>query len=123
MSVKRIEREALKFILEVSSSCHPNEFAGILRSENDVITEVLVLPGTYQSEESALLQLHMLPLGSHDCGTVHSHPSPSLEPSSEDLAFFGKFGEAHLIVAFPYDEKSWRAYDRRGRKIELKTIG
>lgn len=122
MTIKGIESETLKFILAVSNSSHPNEFGGILRCENEVISEILVLPGTYQSEESAVIQLHMLPLKSNSCGTVHSHPSSSPEPSREDLEFFGRFGEAHIIVAFPYDERSWKTYDRKGREIRLKVI-
>lgn len=122
MAINEIESETLKFILKVSNASHPNEFGGVLRCENDVISEVLVLPGTYQSEESAVMQLHMLPLDSSSCGTVHSHPSSSPEPSREDLEFFGKFGEVHIIAAFPYDERSWKTYDRRGREIKLEVI-
>lgn len=117
-----IEREALIFMLEVSRKSHPNEFAGILRAERGLIREVLVLPGTRSSCRSALLELHMLPIDRSACGTVHSHPSPNLRPSPEDLALFAKFGRVHVIIAYPYDESSWRAYDHRGREIPLKIV-
>ena len=72
--VKGIARETLRFILEVSKSSYPNEFAGLLQVENGIITEVLVLPGTESSESSALLKLFMMPNMS-SVGSVHSHPS------------------------------------------------
>lgn len=118
-----IEREALDFMLGVSRSKHPNEFAGVLRAERGLIREVLVLPGTFSSDRSAVLQLHMLPIDRSACGTVHSHPSPNPSPSSEDMMLFAKFGRVHLIIAFPYDERSWRAYDHRGAEISLRVVG
>lgn len=117
-----IEKEALLFMLEASRANHPKEFAGVLRAEKGLIREVLVLPGTCSSDHSALLKLHMLPLDRSACGTVHSHPSPNPLPSREDLALFAKFGRVHLIIAYPYDESSWRAYDHRGARISLKVV-
>jgi len=118
-----IDRETLRFILGASRSIHPREFAGVLRAAGDVIKEVLILPGTLSSDESAVLRLHMLPIDPSACGTVHSHPSPSTSPSGEDLTFFAKFGYVHIIVAFPYDERSWKAYNHRGKEIKLEVVG
>jgi proteasome lid subunit RPN8/RPN11 len=118
-----IDREALELILGASRSSHPREFAAILRAKGGVVREVLFLPGTLASKESALLRLHMLPIDPNACGSVHSHPSPSLEPSEGDLRLFAKFGRVHLIVAVPYNKSSWRAYDHRGNQIELKITG
>ncbi|MEM3421897.1 MAG: Mov34/MPN/PAD-1 family protein [Candidatus Hadarchaeum sp.] len=123
MKVDKIDRETLKFILAVSRSSYPREFAGVLRAKGGVIKEVLVLPGTLSSEESAVLRLHMLPIDPSACGTVHSHPSPAATPSEDDLLLFAKFGRVHIIVASPYDEKSWKAYNHQGEKIELEIVG
>lgn len=117
-----INREALDLILGASRSSHPREFAAVLRAKEGVIQEVLFLPGTLASEESALLCLHMLPIDPSACGSVHSHPSPSLTPSEGDLRLFAKFGRVHLIVATPYGKDSWRAYDHRGNEITLKIV-
>jgi proteasome lid subunit RPN8/RPN11 len=117
-----IDREVLKLILHASRSNRPNEFAGVLRASEGTISEVLFLPGTFSSERSAVMQLHMMPIDPSACGTVHSHPSPSAEPSQADLALFRKFGDVHIIVAAPHDERSWRAYNHRGEKIELNVI-
>ncbi|MFH1821444.1 MAG: Mov34/MPN/PAD-1 family protein [Methanobacteriota archaeon] len=121
--ITRIDREALKFILGVSRSNHPREFAGVLRARGDTVTEVLILPGTLSSGRSAVLHLHMLPIDPSACGTVHSHPSPFAHPSDEDLALFAKFGSIHIIAAYPYNEDSWKAYNHRGEEINLEIVG
>ena len=121
--ISGIDRETLDFILGVSRSSHPREFAGMLRAVGDVIKEVLVLPGTISSQGSAVLRLHMMPIDRSTCGTVHSHPSPFPVPSGADLGLFAKFGGVHIITAFPYDERSWKAYNHRGEEISLKVVG
>jgi len=113
----------LKFILGVSRSTYPQEFAGVLRAKGDTIKEVLVLPGTISSGRSAVLRLHMLPIDPSACGTVHSHPSSLARPSAEDLGLFAKFGNVHIITAFPYDENSWKAYNHKGEEIKLDIVG
>ncbi len=120
--ISKIDGEALAFVLEGSRYSHPREFIGVLRAKGDKIEEVLILPGTISSGESAVLRLHMLPIDSSACGTVHSHPSPSASPSSDDLALFQKFGRVHIIAAFPYDDNSWKAYNHRGEEIHLDVI-
>lgn len=123
MEISGIERGALEFILGASRSRHPQEFAGVLRAKNGVITEVLWPPETISSGRSAVMKLHMLPIDPSACGTVHSHPSGSASPSQEDLMLFAKYGRVHIIVAEPFDERSWRAYDHQGNEIKLKIIG
>lgn len=121
--VSKIDGETLRFILGASRSSHPREFIGVLRAAGDMVKEVLMLPGTLSSGESAVLRLHMLPIDPSACGTVHSHPSPNASPSEEDLALFSKFGYVHIIAAFPYDERSWRAYNHNGEEIKLEVVG
>jgi len=121
--ISRIDRETLEFILGASRSSHPREFAGVLRAEGDTVKEILLLPGTLSSGESAVLRLHMLPIDPSACGTVHSHPSPNLRPSGADMALFAKFGHVHILVAFPYDEHSWKAYNHRGDETKLEVVG
>ena len=118
----KLKRELLDFLLEAARSIHPKEFAGILRKRDDIIEDVLLLPGTSSSDRSALLQLHMLPIDPNVIGTVHSHPSPSLTPSSADLELFDKFGAVHLIIAYPYTADSWAAFNHRGEKIEIQVV-
>jgi proteasome lid subunit RPN8/RPN11 len=115
----RLKRELLQFLLKAARSAHPREFAGVLRRRGDVIEEVLLVP-TQSSERSALLSIHMLPIDPSVIGTVHSHPEPPPLPSEEDLFFFDRFGAVHLIIAYPYTEDSWAAFNHRGERIELE---
>lgn len=117
-----IKRDTLRLILEVSRDSHPREFAGVLRAREGVVTEILLLPGTFSSSRHAIMQLHMLPIDFSVVGTVHSHPSPSLGWSREDLYLFQKFGRIHIIASYPYNEESWCAYDFYGNKVELEVI-
>ncbi|RLF45219.1 MAG: hypothetical protein DRN09_02075 [Thermoplasmata archaeon] len=118
----KIDRECLDTILESSKSMHPREFAGFLRADGDVIREVLLLPGMIHGDRHAMFNLAMLPIDYSIVGTVHSHPSLSNKPSKEDLQMFFKYGKVHIIVAMPYNEKSWKAYDWNGREIEVEII-
>jgi proteasome lid subunit RPN8/RPN11 len=121
--ISKIDKEALDFVLGACRSSHPKEFAGVLRAKGDTISEVLLLPGTLSSGKSAVLSLHMLPIDLTARGTVHSHPVPGANPSSEDLRLFDKFGAVHLIVAYPYNKNSWAAYDHRGNEVRLEVVG
>ncbi|MEM2924195.1 MAG: Mov34/MPN/PAD-1 family protein [Methanocellales archaeon] len=120
--VKGIARDTLKFILAVSRDSHPREFAGLLRVEKDVITEVLILPGTESSNISAILRLDMMPLDTSVIGTVHSHCSSNLKPSKADLELFAKCGRYHIITCYPYREVNWCCYDSFGRERNLKVL-
>ncbi len=118
----KIKRDCLKMILEASKSSYPREFAALLRAEKGVITEIILLPGTISGDSHAIFQLHMLPIDFSIVGSVHSHPSPFANPSKADLSLFNKKGMIHIIVAYPFDEKSWRAYNWRGEEIEVKVV-
>lgn len=117
-----INKKALNLILEVSKESYPKEFAGLLRAEKGVITEIILLPGTLSGESSAIFQLHMRPIDFTIVGSVHSHPSYSFHPSGPDLHLFEKFGHTHIITCMPYDYNSWCAYDHYGSKIELEVV-
>lgn len=116
----KIAKDTLSFILEVSKSSAPLEFAGMLQASGDVITDVVIVPGTESSDESAVMQLFMLPNIPY-VGTVHSHPSGNLRPSSYDLELFDRKGMYHIIVGAPYDLSSWRCYNSSGEQIELEV--
>lgn len=119
--IKGIARETLEFILEVSKSTAPNEFAGLLRADDGIITEVVVLPGTESSEVSAVMHIYMLPMISV-AGSVHSHPTPNTNPSKPDLSLFARTGNCHIIAGFPYNEHSWTCYDAYGVRRNLPIL-
>ncbi len=122
-AVRAIRKEALNLILESANGALPNEFAGVLRAYDGIITEVMVLPGTEQGARAALFQFHMLPADSSVVGTVHSHPSGNYWPSGADLDMFDRFGSIHVIVGYPFNVNSWQAYDGRGRARDIQVIG
>jgi len=117
----KIARETLQFILEVCKSSFPREFAGMLSAQGDVITDVVVVPGTESSDESAVMQLFMLPI-MHTVGSVHSHPSGNTNPSDADLELFDKKGFVHIIVGSPYTFTSWTCYDKDGVPVKLEVV-
>ena len=116
-----IARDTLKFILEASRSTSPSEFAGLLQASDDIITEVLILPGTESSRMSALVRLYMLP-NMQVAGSVHSHPSGQLRPSEPDILFFSRTGDYHIIVGPPFDEHSWVCYNAGGERRDLPIL-
>jgi proteasome lid subunit RPN8/RPN11 len=121
----KITRKCLNLILEASKSNYPREFGGLLRVDTnlkDTISEIVLLPGTVSGDSHAIFQLHMLPIDFSIIGTVHSHPSPIPRPSDADLHLFEKFGRVHIIVANPFDEFSWKAYDYIGNEIKLNVV-
>lgn len=120
--VKGIARDTLHFILEVSKSSHPKEFAGLLTSEKDVIANVMVLPGTLSSESSARMHLGMMPMSISTVGSVHSHPSENFRPSREDLKLFARKGNYHIIACYPYGEDDWACYDSHGVRQKLPVL-
>ncbi|MDD5473610.1 MAG: Mov34/MPN/PAD-1 family protein [Candidatus Methanoperedens sp.] len=117
----KIAKETLLFILEVSKSSAPLEFAGMLSAEGDIITDVVIVPGTESSDESAVMQLFMLP-NIHTVGTVHSHPTGDTHPSTEDLELFDRKGQYHIIVGAPYDLSSWTCYNNKGEPVRLAVV-
>lgn len=119
---RAIKKETIEMILEASRDVHPNEFGAILRAEEGVITEIMLLPGTLSGSRSAIFQLHMLPIDFTVVGTVHSHPSGSISPSGADVALFQKFGYIHIITGVPFDKDSWRAFDLYGEPIDLEVV-
>lgn len=116
-----IASSTLEFILEVSRSTAPREFAGLLRAEEGVIKDVIFLPGTESSQISAVLRLYMMPNVSI-AGSVHSHPSANNKPSRADLALFARVGDFNIIVGAPYNIRSWRCYDANGHSRTLKVL-
>ncbi len=122
MKVFAIKKETLRMALEVARDSYPKEFAAMLRAREGVITELLFLPGTIGADRSAMIPFYMKPVDFSIVGVVHSHPTPNLSPSQADIALFGRSGDVHIIVAYPYTEKSWMAFDRMGNPIELEVL-
>jgi proteasome lid subunit RPN8/RPN11 len=121
----KIKRKCLDLIFECAKSNYPNEFGGLLRVDEDakdVISELVILPGTISGDSHAIFKLHMQPIDFSIVGTVHSHPSPSANPSDADLHLFRKHGRIHIIAAKPFNINSWKAYDYNGSEVSILVI-
>ncbi len=122
MKVHSIKRATLKMALEVAKDTYPKEFVALMRAYDGVIVELLFIPGTVGADRSAMIPLYMKPVDFSIVGSIHSHPSHNLTPSSADLSMFSRTGQVHIIVAYPYTMESWRAFDRHGNPVELDVI-
>ncbi|MFH0818228.1 MAG: Mov34/MPN/PAD-1 family protein [Candidatus Micrarchaeota archaeon] len=119
----KIKREALSLALHASKNTYPDEFIALLRDDDEgVITHILVLPRSTYGKGFSSVDLHMLPMFSHACGSFHSHPTPGNTPSRGDRLFFSRLGKVHIIAGYPYGEENARAYERDGKPIPLEVI-
>jgi proteasome lid subunit RPN8/RPN11 len=115
-------QELLQAIFEGARRLYPKEAVLLLRGEKKEnlirISELVVPPLATYGRGFVNIRLHMLPMDFSIVGTVHSHPSGSLTPSTTDLNHF--FGNILMIVGFPFeDERNVAVYNRSGRKLPL----
>ncbi len=121
-SVTAITSKVLELMFAAAKDTHPREFACVLRAEEGVITEILLVPGTLSGERSAILHLHMLPIDLSVVGSAHSHPTPNAVPSRADLNLFSRFGPLHIIIGYPYTMDTWKAYTRDGSEVKIEVV-
>lgn len=119
-----ISEELLQMLLESAKRLHPKEIIFLLKGKKEKnivkISEVIVPPLATYGAGFANVPLHMLPVDFSIVGTVHSHPSGNLNPSTMDLNHF--FGSILMIVGFPFEnEQNLAVYNRDGEKLTLKV--
>lgn len=117
-----IKRDVVRLMGEMGKESHPNEYGCALRAEGGVITELVLVPGMMGGDRHTFMNTWHLPIDDTIVGTVHSHPSPFPIPSDADRQFFSHFGNVHIIIAAPYDARSWRAYDLTAEPIVLQVV-
>ena len=108
---------------ESAKSCYPNEFLCMVRQNEGLIDEMVLLPGTVYGDSHSFLSEWMSPIDFSIAGTAHSHPGYSNEASEDDLSLFANMGGIHFITCQPYDRHSWKAYNSKGEEVELEIIG
>ena len=118
-----ISEELLEAIFEGARRLYPKETVLLLRGEKKknliMISELVVPPLATYGQSFANIPLHMLPTDFTIIGTLHSHPSGDLTPSSSDLNHF--FGIMLMITGFPFaNERNVAVYNRNGKKLTLK---
>ncbi|MBN3037177.1 MAG: Mov34/MPN/PAD-1 family protein [Candidatus Diapherotrites archaeon] len=114
----RIKEQTLEFIIEACRNTQPKEFVGLLRAEEGVITEVLVIPGSRFEDARSSIMEHSVPLDPTIVGSVHSHPGGGT-PSKTDLAFFARMGRIHLIIS---SDSRVSVFDSMGRPASLEIV-
>jgi proteasome lid subunit RPN8/RPN11 len=114
-----IKKKVLSNLLGISREAHPYEVGGLLLGRGAVDDYVLV-PGDF-TEQSIYIYMDRIPLYPNLVGTFHSHPSPDPRPSRADMNLFSRMGKAHIIIGYPYELNSMRAYDSRGKAMELRV--
>lgn len=115
--------ELLNSIFEGAKRLYPKETFLLLRgkkSKNAIrVTDLVVPPLAVYGYGFANLPFHMLPMDFSVVGTVHSHPSGNIRPSSVDLNHF--FGRVLMIVGFPFaSAQNVAVYGSKGEKLQLQ---
>ncbi len=119
----RIKREAIEFAMHAAINTHPDEFIGLLRDDTEGnITHILVLPRSIYGRGYSSIDLTMIPMFSHSCGSLHSHPTHNNNPSRGDRLAFSRLGNIHIIIAYPYRETDAKAYNQNGNEMMLEVV-
>ena len=118
-----VSAEVLSSIFEGAKRLYPKETFLLLRgkkSKNSIrVTDLVVPPLAVYGYGFANLPFHMLPMDFSVVGTVHSHPSGNINPSSVDLNHF--FGRILMIVGFPFaSAQNVAVYGSNGEKLPLQ---
>lgn len=121
MKEAMISEKLVETILEAGKNTFPREFIGLLEEKNEIISELIILPSE-QGESLSSIRYDLLPLGLKIAGTIHSHPSNNPFPSAQDKRMFSKIGKIHLICASPFTKKTIKAFDYKGKEIELIIV-
>jgi proteasome lid subunit RPN8/RPN11 len=115
--------ELLDSIFEGAKRLYPKETFLLLRGKKGKgtirVLELVVPPLAVYGYGFANLPFHMLPMDFSVVGTVHSHPSGNINPSSVDLNHF--FGRVLMIVGFPFaSAQNVAVYNSHGEKLQLQ---
>ena len=115
--------ELLDSIFEGAKRLYPKETFLLLRGKKSKdairVLELVVPPLAVYGYGFANLPFHMLPMDFSVVGTVHSHPSGNINPSSVDINHF--FGRILMIVGFPFaSAQNVAVYGSKGEKLQLQ---
>lgn len=116
-----ITKDTRDGILTYCKMNHPNEGILILRGKsnkgNVIINGLVIPPFSHTGPTFAGFPHSFLPFDPSYVGTVHSHPTGSVQPSVTDLHNF--FGFVTVIVKSPYEDEDIFAFDRDGNSLPI----
>ena len=99
-----MSQRLLMSILESAREAYPNEIILLLRGkqkgERIEVTDLIIPPLATKGVGFSSFPIHMLPIDFSLIGTVHSHPSGTLIPSTHDLNH--AFGKVFMIIGYPF---------------------
>jgi len=120
-----VERCLLEEMLAFAKERHPKEAVMLLRGsvnrEAITITDYLFPPFATTNSISASYPIHMLPIDFSIVGSGHSHPSGSLEQSTQDLHSI--YGRISLLMAYPYGLGDVAAYNKQAERLVIRVTG
>ena len=116
--------ELLDAIFEGAKRLYPKETFLLLRGKKSKdtirVSDLVVPPLAVYGYGFAHLPFHMLPVDFSVVGTVHSHPSGNINPSSVDINHF--FGRVLMIVGFPFTgAQNVAVYDSKGERLPFQV--
>jgi proteasome lid subunit RPN8/RPN11 len=122
--VVSISEDLFQAILEGARRLYPKETVLLLRGKRTrdaiIISDLVVPPLATYGHGFVRVPTHMLPIDFSIVGTLHSHPSGNMVPSSGDLNHF--FGNMLMIVGFPYkNENNVAAYNCDGERLLVQV--
>lgn len=120
--IRGIYVELIDAFNDAAKSTYPDEFLCMLREDDGIISEMILVPGTVYGNSHSFMNEWMAPVDFSLVGTVHSHPGYSNEPSDADLQYFANYGGVHVITCMPFDRNSWKAYNSSGERLNLELF-
>jgi proteasome lid subunit RPN8/RPN11 len=120
----KIRSSLVHDLIRAAQKSHPNEFMAMLsvrEKGSSIIDEIVVVP-MQAGRDYATLHSELIPFDPLIVGTVHSHPTPSPFPSSQDLLTFARLGKVHAILHYPYSPDSLRVFDGEGEELDWVMV-
>lgn len=118
-----MESELLAEMLTFAKERHPKEAILMLRGkvnkDSITITDYLFPPFATTNSISASYPIHMLPIDFSIVGTIHSHPSGSLQLSAQDMNHV--YGRISMVMGFPYGLGDVAAYNKQAERLSLRV--
>ena len=119
-----ISHKLLTSILESAREAYPKEAILLLRGKQKKgrieITDLIIPPLATRGMEFASFPPHMLPMDFSLIGSVHSHPSGALRPSTQDLNH--AFGRVIMLVGYPFlGVENVVVYNHSGDQIPVQV--
>jgi proteasome lid subunit RPN8/RPN11 len=120
-----VDKGLLEEILAFARERHPKEAVMLLRGsvkkEAITITDYLFPPFATTDSISASYPIHMLPIDFSIVGSAHSHPSGSLEQSTQDM--HNAYGRISLLIAYPYRLGDVADYNKQSERLIIRVTG